>query len=161
MDLCEHHFEVQRHCVKAYLTSMRGINERMARLSGNIMDVCDKLDVMGVVYDKVNVSGGSASDGKIPDGLAQLEELKRAYVDMMSTEYVQYMKARELCDKRHRGRYAAWLHYVDGHCWATVGRMMGYSKSQAHRMALVGITEIYQGMPEKWRTNPIPDATQV
>lgn len=151
----EHSFDVMKHCVMAYVryaasldASMRDIEEDIARQNA-------RLDLMGV---SIGEGGATSNRDALPDGVIKLMELREKW----SNEYARYAddleQARELCERTHVNRRAAWLHFAERRTWAEVGRAIGYSERNAMRIAETGIRELYVLMPEEWRRDPIPNA---
>lgn len=155
--MADHDIETVKHCVNAYLRHMRHINDDIREVEMAIMDIENKMGLLGVSFDKPGVTA-SADGDKIGACLARLEELKDELACRINAYYGLYDQARLICQPRFVGRYALWLNKVEGKTWAYVGRMIGYTERHARTVAEGGYRDIYDEMPEEYRRYTIPNA---
>lgn len=155
--MVEHDIEVMRICVKAYLNHMRFINDDIREIEIKIRQTKDRLDLMGVAYDKVSVSTSTIGDS-IGEGIATLEQLTQEWAERIKKYEKLLDQAKSMCLPHYVGRYAMWLHEVECREWEYVGRIIGYSERQTRTIAESGMKEIYVLMPEEYRRYSIPNA---
>lgn len=155
--MTEHDFEVMRECVKVYLSHMRSYWDDVREIELRIRSIRNRLDIMGVAYDKISVSTSTSGD-TIGEGIATLEDLAGELEDRVTTYERLFQEAQDICQPRYVGRYAMWLHEVEGREWAYVGRIIGYEERQARRIADGGVREIYELMPREYQSQAIPAA---
>lgn len=152
----EHDPQTIRHCVKAYLSEIRGMEAGAKDLEDRIIELRQRLEgLRSVVSETV---GGSKSDDALIEGMAKLEELQDQWRGEVSKYAKEIAEAQLICDPSNIGRYACWLAWVSKLTWDQVGEKLGYSKSRIRAKAEKGIEEIYQEMPERYRWNTIPSS---
>lgn len=157
--MTEHDLEVMRHCVKRYLGHMKHYYDDVREIELRIKSIENRLGILGVSFDKVNVSTSSEGD-KIGSGLADIQELREELKDRLTAYELLFQEAQDICQPRYVGRYAMWLHEVESREWEYVGRIIGYSERQTRTVADGGVVEIYELMPEEYRRYSIPDAIE-
>lgn len=151
----EHDMYVMRACVTAWLDHIRRADAEIRELEARISDVRERLDGLGASID--GAGGGSGGD-RMADGVARIAELEDEWSARVSACYEEIERARDMCSPRHVGRYAMWLHVVEGRTWAYVGRVIGYSERQAKRIADGGARDLYALIPEEFRRDAFPNA---
>lgn len=154
-----HDYEVMKHCVNDYLTYVRSLGDTMRAIEADIAYQNARLNLMGVSYEACG--GGSPNKDALPDGVAKLMELREKWSDEYAHCADDLEFARDLCKPSSVGRWIVWLRIVERETWESVGKRVGYSRTQAIHHASRGMTEIYYAMPEEWRRDPIPNAMAV
>lgn len=153
-----HDYEVMKICVTDYLLYVRSLDATMRATEGDIAYQNARLNLMGISFDGC---GGSFNKDALPDGIIKLMELREKWSDEYAHCADDLEFARELCKPENINRWIVWLHMVERETWESVGRRVGYSRTQAIHHAGSGVVEIYHAMPEEWRRDPIPNAAVV
>lgn len=154
-----HDFEIVKYCVTDYLSYIRSIEATMRAIEYDIAYQNARLNLMGISYDGCGV--GSPNKDALPDGVAKLMELREKWSDEYAHCADDLEFARDLCKPSNVGRWIVWIRIVERETWESVGKRVGYSRTQAIHHASRGMTEIYYAMPEEWRRDPIPNAMAV
>lgn len=154
----EHDIQVMRHCVDAYLSHIRYIEEDIAHINEQIDEVYHAAaGLTGMAYDRDAVIVSSEGD-KIGQALARLEELRGQLADRV-TECMDLLdECRLLCAPHHVGRYVLWLSKVKGKKYAEIARIVDYSEDYIYELSVGGIVDLYYAMPERYRRDSIPNA---
>ena len=155
--MAEHDIEVMRVCVKAYLSHMRHINEDIREIELRINQIKERVDLMGIAYDRVVVSTSTQGDS-IGEAVATLDELKQELADRIKSYQRLFEEARDMCQRHYVGRWSLWMHEVEGKKWSHIAKLIGYSESRTYDIAEGGLREIYDLMPEEYRRYSIPNA---
>lgn len=155
--MTEHDLEVMRLCVKQYLGHMKHYYDDLREIEIRIRTIETRLGLLGVSYDGISVSVSIDGD-QIGERLAEIYELRAELLDRMTAYERLFQDAQDICQPHHVGRYAVWLHEVEGRDWAYVGRIIGYEERQARRIADGGIREIYELMPREYQSQALPNA---
>lgn len=150
-----HSYETMKLCVDAYLRYIRGIDATLSAIAEDIARLEARLELLGVSFEPA--AGGGGHD-VLPDGVAKAAELRDEWAGTMARHADELSEARRLCRPVHECRHVLWLHVVERRAWDETARMAGYSVRQTHRLAEVGVRELYALMPERWRREPIPNA---
>lgn len=154
----EHDIYVMRACVAAYLRHIRAMDAEMRDIERRIRDVRARMEGLGVRLDGSGHGGGG---DRMADGVAMIAELEAEWSDRVRSNRAEVERARDMCSPAYVGRRAVWLHVVEGLTWAHVGRVIGYSESQARRIADGGVRELYRIIPEEYRSATFPDAAPI
>lgn len=162
----EHAYEVIRYCTDEYLSYIRNISARVQSCRDDIEMLQSRLMPGAVRYD--GVGGGTRQD--IADVLQRIDELKARWADSMSEWEREWALCRELCSPGHPERYVLFKHEVEwrGLTWDEVSARfkanparyayLAYEPVTLRKMARKGRVELYEAMPERWRSMTIPDA---
>lgn len=153
--MAAHSYETMKICVEAYLRYVRGIDATLAAIAEDIARLEARLELLGVSFEAAAAGGGHDA---LPDGVARAAELRDEWAGAMARHADELAEAKGLCRPVHECRHVLWLHVVERRTWEDTARKMGYSVRQAHRLAEVGVRELYALMPERWRREPIPNA---
>lgn len=155
--MAEHDYDTMKVCVEAYLDYIRGVESTLAEIAEDIERIKARLELMGVSLDAAGAGPGCDRDA-LPDGLAKALAMRDEWAGAMARHGDELAIAKNLCRPVHVCRRALWLHEVERRTWDATARMLGYSVRQTHRLAEVGVRELYVLMPERWRREPIPNA---
>lgn len=152
-------FEIVKYCVTDYLSYIRSTEATMRAIESDIAYQNARLNLMGISYE--GCGGGSSNKDALPDGVAKLMELREKWSDEYAHCADDLEQARELCKPSNVDRWIVWLHIAERETWDSVGKTVGYSRTQTIHHASRGMMEIYYAMPEEWRRDPIPNAMAV
>lgn len=154
--LTGHDYETMKFCVNAYLRYIRCVENTLTVIAEDIERLEARLELLGVSFEP----SGLVSPGgdKFPEGIAKATELRDEWSGAMARHADELAEARRLCRPINENRYVLWLHFVERQTWDSAARYVGYSVRQIKRMAVIGTSELYELMPERWRCEPIPNA---
>lgn len=150
-----HDIYVIRTAVARYLKHIKTMDDEIREIESRIRDIRSRLEGMGVSLDGGRACGQS---DKMGDGVARIMELEAEWSDRVVACHAEFNAARDMCDPHHVGRWAMWMHVVEGRTWAYVGRVIGYGERQARTIADGGARELYYLMPEQFRRDAFPNA---
>lgn len=152
----EHSLFVMRSCVTSYLRYIKTMDDEIREIESRIRDMRARLVSVGASLE------GSRSLGygdRIGEGVARIMELEEKWSERVSECYAEIAAAQDMCDPHHVGRWAMWMHVVEGRTWAYIGRVIGYSEAHTRQdIADEGVREIYRLMPEAFRRDEFPNA---
>lgn len=151
----QHDMYVMRACVTAYLKHIKTMDDEIREVESRIRTVRSRLEGLGVSFDGTRSGGGG---DHLSDGVARIMELEAEWSARVESCYAEIASAQDMCDPHHVGRWAMWMHVVEGRTWAYVGRVIGYSEVQARRIGDGGTRELYYMIPETFRRDTFPNA---
>lgn len=154
----DHDIFVMRACVASYLRYIKTMDDEIREIESRIRDVRSRLVSMGASFE------GSRSGGcgdRLGEGVARIMELEAEWSDRVSACYAEIAAAQDMCDPHHVGRWAMWMHVVEGRTWAYVGRVIGYSERQARTIGDAGARDLYRLIPETFRRDEFPNAAPI
>lgn len=101
----------------------------------------------------------SSSADRLPDGIARLRELISDYTtDLIG--YVQEIAIFNVSIQELDPAQAQALHlrYIGLKEWKQIADQMGYSEQRIYQLRAEGLTNLYDLMPEEFRSQEIPNA---
>ena len=161
-----HHPEVVRLCVDAYLRHVSGIPASIDSIEADIRDMRSRLTPGGLCYDKMPSGGGK----DLADALQAIEDKQSEWAEQVNEWLDEWAACKDLCRPVNPNRHVLWLRSVEwrGMTWARMGMELRrhpekhggivYSERTLKAMCNLGREELYPLMPAKWRTVPIPKA---
>ena len=145
--------EIIKACVLDYLTEVRNLKDTLEQIEEQVDRQTSRLTLLGVTYSDMPGSPGFKVD-KIPEGVAELIELR----ERLDAAYYSFARdlerARAICRPVNFPAYLLWLHFGEGMTWWKVGKKVGYSTDHTQHLAAQGYEIIYQEMPERFRRLP-------
>lgn len=146
---------VMKTCVENWLSYIHDADNRIAYLEAKIPEINSR--IIGLGYDPSS-QGGEASSGKIPDGIATLEELKNEWSAEVSEKQREIEYVKQLCQSANVEQHIVWMRCVEHKPWALIADAVGYSKKQAQRKYEDGIAKLYPFVPNQISHTSFPNA---
>lgn len=141
---------VMETCVRNWLRYIHESDVRIAYLETRIPEIRSRL--IGLGYDPSAQGGSGSQDGKIPDGLATLEELVAEWNHEVSERQREIELAKELCQSANVEQHIVWLRFVERKKWEEIASLIGYSKRQTQRKAEQGVESLFPYVPNSiWK----------
>ena len=153
----QHDYEVMRYLALNYLRDIKHKQLLVEQAHEQIAKQESALTLQGIDYSrKAQVTTSTGNTNPQEQSIMQLLELRQRAIDTQAHNSQDIETARNICTSC-TDIYVLWLKYVEGHSFAEVGRMVGYSLRSVKRRAHDGIIQLYYEMPEQYRL-AIPNA---
>ncbi len=99
------------------------------------------------------------SRDKTHEAYLRLDEARAEYASQIVESCEFLRESRKVCNRERPAGWVCYLHWVDGKQWADIAHEMGYSLSHVKtNLVPAGLAQIYERMPEEFRSELIPNA---
>lgn len=144
--------EVKLYCANCYIEHLRSIEMSMKVCTEELQIYKDRLDIMGISYDSVKVSG-SHHQTNVADGVIEVINRIDDMVAHMAYQNQEVTEARKIFNQlEQKESYALKAYCFLGKTWVNICKELSYKNyGSVMKLRKRALINLYPLMPEEWR----------